>query len=260
MSITFNNILKIFSLEDEVAIITGGARGNGNSIAKGFLAGGAIVYLVDILKDELEMAREDFDSEKCHIVCADVTDADSMNTVLRDIYEKHNKINILVNNAGVTCPDTSETYPIEKWNHTHRVNLEAPFRLAQMVFPYMKMNNGGVIINITSLNSEVGGSNNPAYISSKGGLKLLTKALAKDWAKYNIRINNLGLGYFKTDMTKRSYKDTVLRKIRTERIMLNRWGGTEDIVGPSIFLASPAAQYITGQDIYVDGGVLSNGI
>lgn len=251
---------KLFSLENRIAIVTGGARGNGFSIAKGFLAFGAIVYLIDVLKDELEKAKSILNSPHCRIVCADVTDVELMTKVVRDIYADNNKINILINNAGVTYSEASESYPIEKWKYTHKVNLETPFRLAQIVFPYMRESNGGVIINITSICSELGASNNPAYVASKGGLKLLSKALAKDWAKYNIRVNNLGLGYFKTDMTKRSYNDPVLNKVRSERIMLNRWGDNEDIVGPAIFLASAASQYITGQDIYVDGGLLSNGI
>ena len=119
---------------------------------------------------------------------------------------------------------------------------------------------GGSIINITSLNAELAFPNNPAYVAFKGGLKQLTKALALDLGQYNIRVNNIGPGYMKTDMTKKSWLNPKLRKARTSRILLNRWGEKEDIVGPCIFLASDASKYVTGHDLYVDGGWLANGL
>jgi hypothetical protein len=133
------------------------------------------------------------------------------------------------------------------------------FLLSQAVVRHM-MKKGGSIINITSLGAETGFSNNPAYMASKGGLKLLTKAFAKDWAKYNIRVNNIGPGYIRTDMTRKSYADPELKRKRDERIMLNRWGKPDDLGGAAVFLASDASLYITGQDIYVDGGWLANGV
>lgn len=129
-----------------------------------------------------------------------------------------------------------------------------------MVAKYMIRQREGVIINITSLGAEQGFSNNPAYVAFKGGLKQLTKALAKDWAKYNIRVNNLGLGYFKTEMTRNSWQDQKLMQERAARTMLGRWGEPKDLVGPAIFLASNASRYIMGQDLYVDGGWLANAI
>ena len=118
----------------------------------------------------------------------------------------------------------------------------------------------GCIINLTSINAELGFPNNPAYTASKGGLKMLTKALARDWSKFGIRINNIGPGYMKTQMTKKSWSNMKTRKARTSRTLLGRWGETKDIVGPCIFLASDASKYVTGQDIYVDGGWLVNGL
>ena len=118
--------------------------------------------------------------------------------------------------------------------------------------------NGGSIINITSLNSELGFPNNPAYVAMKGGLKQLTKSLAVDLGKYNIRVNNVGPGYIKTNMTKQGWKNN--RKEIEDRTILGRWGEPKDLVGTMVFLLSSASSYITGQDIYVDGGYLTKGL
>ena len=101
---------------------------------------------------------------------------------------------------------------------------------------------------------------NPAYVASKGGLKMLGKALAKDLGRYGIRVNNIGPGYMKTEMTRKSWNDTKKRKARTSRTLVGRWGNKEEIIAPCIFLASDASSYVTGQDIYVDGGWLTNGL
>lgn len=250
----------LFSLTEKVAIVTGAARGNGKAIAEAYVRTGAIVYFVDILKEELVKTVNAIKSTKAKYIVADITNEKDIKKIISQVYNKEHKIDILVNNAGITLPELSETYSDDKWEKTYAVNLKAPFKLSQMVVRHMKRQKSGVIINITSLCSELGFSNNPAYVAFKGGLKQLTKALAKDWAKYNIRVNNLGLGYFKTEMTEKSWRNKKLRKERAARTMLNRWGGPDDIIGPAIFLASEASKYITGQDLYVDGGWLANGI
>ena len=124
----------------------------------------------------------------------------------------------------------------------------------------MKEKRSGSIINITSLGAELGFPGNPSYVASKGGLKQLGKAMAVDLAQYNIRVNNVCPGYFKTDMTRKSYNDPHLREARNKRIMLGRWGNPSDLVGPCIFLASEAASYITGIDLLVDGGWVAKGL
>jgi len=254
-----NYLSTLFSLREKVALVTGAARGNGKAIAEGFLWAGAVVYFIDVLKEDLLFLKNQMQSNKAKFITADVADFALMKDIMKNIYEDERRLDILVNNAGVTLPGASDTYSDDKWEKTHRINLKAPFRLSQMAAEHMK-NRGGVIINITSLCSELGFSNNPAYVASKGGLKQLTKALARDWAEYNIRVNNLGLGYFKTDMTIKSWKDKKLGQERAEKTMLGRWGESSDLVGPAIFLASEASKYITGQDLYVDGGWLAKGI
>ena len=250
----------LFSLRGKVAIVTGGARGNGLAIGEAMLGFGATVYFFDLLENELKNAENQIQSDKAFFVKIDVTDYEGVAVRCDEIFLKEKRLDILVNNAGVAYGQPSEEYSQECWDKTYKINLEAPFRLSQIVFPHMKATGAGSIINITSIASEFGMSQNPAYVSSKGALKQLTKALAKDWAAYQIRVNNMGLGYFQTNMTKNSFADESKRKQRTDRIMLGRWGEPADLVGPAVFLASDASRYMTGQDLYIDGGLLANGI
>jgi len=176
------------------------------------------------------------------------------------VYSENKKIDILVNNAGISYSEDTLSYPDEMWDYTHSVNLKAPYKLSKLVSRYMIKGGGGSIINITSLNSELAFPNNPAYVASKGALKQLTKSFALDLGKFNIRCNNVGPGYMKTEMNKVSWKDLEKRKARSNKTVLGRWGDPEDLSGLVVFLSSDASSYITGQDIYVDGGWLIKGI
>jgi NAD(P)-dependent dehydrogenase (short-subunit alcohol dehydrogenase family) len=254
-------IAKLFSLKDRVAIVTGAARGNGKGIAVGLLGAGATVYFVDKLQAELEETIRGLKDEKAKMIIADISVREELDAIVPLVCENEGRIDILVNNAGITIGEPSETYREESWDKTHLVDLKVPFLLSQQVAKCMiQKGEGGSIINITSISAELGFPNNPAYLSAKGGLKQLTKALANDWAKYHIRVNNIGPGYMRTIMNKGSYPDPELKKQRDNRMMLDRWGEPEDLAGPAVFLASDASAYITGQDIYVDGGWLAKGL
>lgn len=253
-------MLELFSLLNKVAIVTGAAKGNGRAITEGFLRAGATVYFVDILREELIKTIKSLGNPRAKYIIADVTNKNDLEKVVNQVGSEQDRIDILVNNAGITISGSSESYSEDDWEKTYKTNLKSAFMLSQMVAKYMIKQKSGVIINITSLGAEQGFSNNPAYVAFKGGLKQLTKALAKDWAKYNIRVNNLGPGYIKTEMTKKSHENPVLRAERTQRTMLERWGEPNDLIGPAIFLASKASKYITGQDLYVDGGWLAKGV
>lgn len=223
--------------------MTGSEGGIGGAILRGYEEVGAKVYGLDILNG------------------VDVTDTKRIEALFSSIFWAYERIDILVNCAGITLPNPAgtENYTDESWDKTLAVNLTAPWKLCQMVLPYMSKT-GGSIINITSITAEQGFSNNPAYGASKGGLKILTKCLAMDWAKYNIRVNNLGFSYIRTNMCKKSYSDPVMRKHRTDRQMIERYGEPEEAVGMAIYLASDASSYVTGQDFYLDGGFLNKGI
>ena len=185
-----------------------------------------------------------------------MTKQKSVQAVYKDIFSKHKKIDVLINNAGITMPLMKNKlfYEKENWAKTIDVNLTASFFSSQEAIKYMIKRKEGSIINITSLNAELAFPKNPSYVASKGGLKMVGKALAKDWGKFGVRVNNLGPGYIKTSMTKSSYSNRRTRLEREKQTLLHRWGNMDDLVGPCIFLASDASKYITGQDIYVDGG------
>lgn len=230
--------MELFSIKNKIVIVTGSSGGNGTAIATGLEQSGAIVVRADL--------------PEC-----DVTNEKHLDKLVEDALKYNNEIHGLVNCAGVTYVNDLFEYTEKDWDNTYRVNLKAPYELSRKVAKHMKTT-GGSIVNITSLNSELAFPNNPAYVTTKGGLKQLSKSLALDLGKYGIRVNNLGPGYIKTNMTEGSWKT---RKQEIEdRTVLGRWGEPDDLVGTVIFLLSLASSYITGQDIYVDGGYLIKGM
>tara|TARA_B110000263_G_scaffold175489_1_gene153364 strand:- start:185 stop:949 length:765 start_codon:yes stop_codon:yes gene_type:complete len=248
----------LFSIKNKVIIITGGGRGIGNMFATSMAKQSAYVYCFDI---NFPVDIPNKLSKNLFYVKCDLTDTKKFLINCKKIYTKFKKIDVLINNLGVTFPNISKnSYSKTDWNKTLEINLTTAFNCSETVISFMKKQKSGSIVNITSINAEFGFPNNPAYIASKGGLKMLGKSLAKDWGQFGIRVNNLGPGYFKTTMNKKSWKNTKTRKARTERTLLNRWGETHELVGPCIFLASDASSYVTGQDLYVDGGWSANGL
>jgi len=228
----------MFSVKDKTIIVTGAKGGNGSAISDGLEEYGATVVRADLPR-------------------YNVRNPIQLDMLVAKALQYDNRIDGLVNCAGITRGNDLFEYTDKDWEDTYEVNLKAPFELSRKVAKHMK-EHGGSIINITSLNSELGFPNNPAYVAMKGGLKQLTKSLAVDLGKYNIRVNNVGPGYIKTNMTKQGWKDN--RKEIEDRTILGRWGEPEDLVGTIVFLLSSASSYITGQDIYVDGGYLTKGL
>jgi len=248
----------LFSINDKVVLITGAGRGIGRSLAQNMARLGSFVYCFDIaFPNEVEL---NLNNNLFEVKC-DVTNTKKFQRLCKEVYRKHGRIDALVNNVGVTFPkDKDQPYDEKKWSDTLKINLTVAFNCTQIVLEYMMKNKKGSIVNITSINAELGFPNNPAYVASKGGLKMLGKSFARDYGIYGIRVNNLGPGYFKTTMNKKSWENKKLRKMRTSRTMLGRWGEPEELVGPCIFLISDASSYITGHDLYVDGGWLSSGL
>lgn len=250
----------LFRLTGKVALITGVSRGIGLALARGFLKMGAVVYgNVRSLESQVNISRElGLGVER--IFLGDITDLSFQENMVSRIIRNHHQIDILVNNAGITRGNPSEDYLLADWHLTINTNLNAIFHLCILVGREMIKQNHGSIINITSIGSHLGFPENPAYAASKGGLRLLTKALARDWARYGIRVNNLCPGYIKTDMTAGSYHDPAKHEDRLNRMMIKRFGEPEDLIGPAIFLASDASGYITGTDLVVDGGWTACGL
>ena len=227
-----------FNLNNKIAIITGSSRGIGYAIAKGFLESGAVVH--GMAKAESDLSKEK--NYTHHII--DLVDKESSIKLVNKIGNLREKIDILINCAGESQDSIKNILDI---------NLLAPYFLSTSVIQYMRKN-GGSIINVSSIGAKFGFPKNPAYISSKAGLSGLTRSLAYDYAHLGIRVNNLVPGYFKTDMTKKSYNDPLKKKERANRSLFGRWGNPNELIGPAIFLASNASSFITGTDIIVDGG------
>jgi len=250
---------QLFSLEGKVAMVTGAGRGIGRGIAEALLKARAAVILVGSDSTRLSQTTDAFKEQglRAFMRHCDLMDRGQTAGLIEYAKQQHGRVDVLVNNAGVTFGHSLWDYPEEAWARTLRINLEAAFELSRGLAGLMREQEGGSIINITSLSAELGSPDNPAYAASKGALKQLTKSLAADLGAYGIRVNNVGPGYFRTDMTKPSWNDRRLRAKRTERTLLGRWGVPDDLAGLIVLLASDASAYLTGQDIYVDGGWLT---
>ena len=243
---------KLFNIKNFVTIVTGSGRGIGLKIAEGFYEYGAKVIRIDLNLKKHKLYK--FDD---YII--DLTKQKFVDRCVNEIKHKYGRIDVLINNAGITTNSTN-FYDEKILKKTLSVNLIAAYNLSSKVCKIMSKRKKGAIINITSLGAERGFIGNPSYQVSKAGLKQLTKALACDWGQKNIRINNICPGYIKTPMTLRSFENSKLKKNRDTRMILKRWGEPKDLVGPCIFLASDSSSYITGSDIFVDGGWLAKGL
>ncbi|MDO9464720.1 MAG: glucose 1-dehydrogenase [bacterium] len=253
---------KLFNLNERIAIVTGAARGNGRAIAEGLAAVGVSVVLADILSDELKRACQSIcgRGQKAHGIITDLCKPEDLKKLVKQTIDEFGRIDILINCAAVNIEERSENYPEEAWEKTLDVNVKAVFRLSKLVAKHMIAQKSGNIINITSIGAVRGFPNNPAYQASKGALQQLTRAMACDWSKYNIRVNNLCPGYFRTEMTKRSWSNPRIKAQRVSHSFLKRWGESTELVGPVIFLASDASSYISGNDLFVDGGFAKTGL
>ena len=244
---------RLFSVKDKVVLITGSAGGIGLALMKGFKKAGAAVGGIDIK----EYGKEDY----CWYTAGDLSKPENIKMSFDRFIRHFKRIDVLINCAAITCPSPNQDYPIDLWNKTMRINLDAVFILCKLAgFQMIKQGEGGSIINFTSINAAQAMPNNPAYAAAKSGVRHLTKSLAYDWGKYNVRVNNIGPGYTKTSMNKKSLNNSEAYKLRADNTMLNRWAEPEEMIGPVIFLASNASSYVTGTDLWVDGGWLSKGM
>ncbi|MBA3633619.1 MAG: glucose 1-dehydrogenase [Acidobacteria bacterium] len=251
-------IKELFDLTGKTAVVTGGSRGIGKEMAEGLAEAGANLMLCARRIEWLDEAVEEFRGKNFHVhgkIC-DVTKAQDVQAVVDETIEKFGKIDILINNAGISWGAMPEEMPLEKWQKVIDVNLTGCFIFAQAVGREMLKVNSGSIINIASISGLTSSANGPfyaGYVASKAGLIGLTRELAASWGRRGIRVNAIAPGFFHSRLTD-AVIDIYERSIQ-ENNAIPRIGAKGELKGAAVFLASDASSYITGQTIAVDGGM-----
>ncbi|WP_297089871.1 gluconate 5-dehydrogenase [uncultured Draconibacterium sp.] len=254
-------IQELFSLNGKVALITGGTHGIGMAIGKTLGQAGAKICINDISDEKLEESKAEYAKAGIDVFTLnfDVTNEDAVDKGISQIEKEVGDIDILVNNAGIIKRIPILEMPVADYKQVIDIDLVAPLIVAKRVAPKMIEKRSGKIINMCSMMSVYGRNSVSAYASAKGGLKLLTANMCCEWAKYNVQINGIGPGYIATAQTApireggHPFNDLVMT-----RTPANRWGEPEDIGNAALFLASNAANFVNGQVLYVDGGILAN--
>jgi gluconate 5-dehydrogenase len=242
--------LDLFSLEGNRALVTGSSQGIGLAIAEGLGKAGAQVILNGRDGDKLAIAKARLEAEGIKVAEAafDVTD---------ELAIGQGPIGILVNNAGMQFRTPLEDYPAEKWRELMRVNVESAFLVGKAVARHMILRRQGKIINICSVQSELGRPSIAPYTASKGAIKMLTKGMCADWARHNIQVNAIGPGYFRTPLNQALVDNPEFSSWLEKRTPAGRWGNVDELIGAAVFLASPASSFVNGHILYVDGGITS---
>ena len=252
---------KLFDLSGKTALVTGGGRGIGLAIAKGLALHGADIAIISRTRKQLEAAKKHIETETSRDVLTfqfDLQESTAIEALFEKILAATGGVDILVNCAGTTVRGPGEDIDLESWNHVLKVNLTAAFVLSQAFCRHRKQaGEPGRIINIGSLACQAARPTTAPYGASKGGLLMLTKTLATEWARYNINVNLIGPGYIATELTEPLKADADFNQWVLANTPLARWGRPEDLVGAAVMLASKAGDFITGQIIYVDGGWLA---
>lgn len=244
-------VTNLFSLVNKNVVITGASRGIGEAIAIGCKNAGAnIVCLSRSSKPNSEELISVY--KKC-----DINDTTLFENILKETSINSGSINALINVAGISLPKSKKNN-FSRFSETININLDAVYRCCEVASKFIL--DGGSIVNVGSIGGLQGFPDNPGYVASKGGLRMLTKALAIDYANKGINVNCLIPGYVKTNMTKNSYDNPNEHSERLSRMIVKRWGTPQDLVGAAIFLISNASNYITGTDLIVDGGWTAKGL
>ncbi len=251
---------ELFNLKDKRALITGGTHGLGMAMAKGLASAGATLLINGHTEEKMKSALAEYKAAgfTAHGFLFDVTNEAEVKSAVDKIEQEVGPIDILINNAGIIMRTPMLEMEAADFRKVIDIDLVGPFIVSKHVGKYMIQRKAGKIINICSMMSELGRNTVSAYAAAKGGLKMLTKNMATEWARHNIQVNGIGPGYFATAQT---------APIRTEghpfnefiinRTPAGRWGDPEDLTGAAIFLSSAASNFVNGQIIYVDGGLLA---
>ena len=260
-----NEFMKNFSLEGKVAFVTGASYGIGFAIASAFAAAGATIVFNDINQDLVNKGLAAYEEKgiKAHGYVCDVTDEEAVQKTVAQIREEVGIIDILVNNAGIIKRIPMLEMSAADFRKVIDVDLNAPFIVSKACIPGMIEKGHGKIINICSMMSELGRETVSAYAAAKGGLKMLTRNICSEYGEANIQCNGIGPGYIETPQTaplrerqadgsRHPFDQFIISKTPAAR-----WGKTEDLQGPAVFLASDASNFVNGHILYVDGGILA---
>jgi len=249
----------LFDLAGKQALITGSGRGIGLTLARGLAQAGCAVFLNDIDESRLAqaVARLKEEGYACSGVLFDVRDELAIQEKVGWIEQETGPLDILVNNAGIQIRAPLQEFAAEDWRRLIDINLTGAFLVSRAAVQGMIERRTGKIINICSIQSELARPTIAPYTAAKGGLRNLTRGMATDWGKYNIQINGIAPGYFKTEMTKALYEDEKFDAWLCSRVPANRWGDPSELIGAAVFLASQASNYVNGHLLYVDGGLMA---
>ena len=255
----------MFSLEGKVALVTGAAYGIGFAMAEALYKAGAKIAFNCRSQHHMDQALADYKAKGivAHGYICDVTDEEQVNAMVADINKELGVIDILVNNAGIIKRIPMTEMSVEDFRKVVDIDLNAPFIVSKAVIPGMKEKGHGKIINICSMMSELGRETVSAYAAAKGGLKMLTRNICAEFGEYNIQCNGIGPGYIATPQTaplrerqpdgsRHPFDSFIIAKTPAAR-----WGEPEDLMGPVVFLASDASNFVNGHILYVDGGILA---
>ncbi len=249
--------LERFSLEGRLALVTGSSQGIGLALARGLGEAGAALVVNGRDTEKLARAAETLraDGLTVHERAFDVTDGAAVVEAVDGIERDIGPIEILVNNAGMQFRTPLEEFPEDAWHRLVKTNIDSVFLVGKAVAQHMIARRSGKIINICSVQSELGRYSIAPYTMTKGAVKMLTKGMCVDWGRYNIQVNGIGPGYFNTPLNKALVEDPKFTEWVKGRTPAGRWGETDELAGAAVFLASPASSFVNGHVLYVDGGI-----
>lgn len=239
---------ELFSVRDKVVHVSGGSRGIGLAIARAFSQAGARVVVS--ARSEQALAASGLDYEVC-----DIRDSAQIRRCVERILERHGHLDVLFNVAGINYRHAAETYQEEKLDEVLGINLRGNYLMAQACGRAMIAQGRGKVINVASFHTHFSLAGMAPYGASKGAIASMTRALAVEWARYNIQVNAIAPGFIRTDLNRMLWEQEAIRRWVVERVPAGRVGTPEDLIGVAFFLASAASDYMTGQVLYVDGGM-----
>jgi gluconate 5-dehydrogenase len=253
----YEMVKDLFGLDGQLALVTGSTAGIGYALARGLAKAGARIVLNGRDRGRLAEATGSLTSEGLcvHQALFDVTKSEEVLAAIDRVESEVGAIDILINNAGIQRRMPLDEFSEEDWHQVMRMNLDSVFLVSRAVVRHMISRRRGRIINICSVQSELGRPGIAPYTATKGAVKMLTKGMAIDWGKHGIRVNGLGPGYFKTTLNAALVANETFSAWLTARTPLGRWGEVDELVGAAVFLASEASSFVTGHVLYVDGGV-----